>query len=72
MTKLIDYHTQKAKYYLDTLEVVLNAEVDKYNRETLLSMLLSNKRKYELHMEFLKELENYERISAVSISTGKS
>lgn len=68
MTKLIDYHTQKAKYYLDTLEVVLNAEVDKYNRETLLSMLLSNKRKYELHMEFLKELENYERISKVSES----
>lgn len=57
MTKLLDYHTQKAKYYLDTLEVVLNAEIDKHNRNVLMSMLTKNKERYEMHKAFVKELE---------------
>ena len=57
MTSLLDYHNKKAKYYLDTLEVVLNAEVDKHNRNVLVSMLMSNKSRYEQHKAYVEWLE---------------
>ena len=57
MISLLDYHKNKCKYYLDTLEVVLNAEVDKHNRNVLVSMLTSNKSRYEQHKAYVEWLE---------------
>jgi len=59
MTSLLDYHEGKCEYYLKELEIVLNAELDKHNRITLISMLNKYKGRYEQHKAYVEELREW-------------